>query len=43
MVEALLILLGQDSLTPPLWFKSKARKFKLLVVISNKLQKLINH
>ncbi len=26
MVEALLILLKQDSLAPPLWFKSEARK-----------------
>jgi hypothetical protein len=26
MVEALLILLKQDNLAPPLWFKSKVRK-----------------
>jgi hypothetical protein len=26
MVEALLILLGQDSIAPPLWFKSEIRK-----------------
>jgi hypothetical protein len=43
MVEALLILLGQDNLAPPLWFKFEVRKFKLLVVIGYKLQEAINH